>query len=138
MKKKLFFLLLLIVIAVLAGVKSCRSHSLPSRQREELNVADYAKETEFAKEAVALVPHRIREFSRLWQSRGDVYQNALQLLKEHPVQSPQVLSVYRFASNPNVISVVLAGTESESLIVCIWNGGQRLLITDIYREDSEQ
>lgn len=138
MKKSLLLLLILLAVAACIFANSCRSQSLPSRQRENLELAEYAKEIEFAQKAVILVPGQLNKFTRLWQSRGDVYQSALQLLKEHPIKSPQAIAVYRFASNPKLISVILKDSETPPLVVTVWNGGSQLLITDINLAEMEK
>ena len=131
MKKSLLLLLILLAVASCIFANSCRSQPPPSRQRENLELTEYAKEVEFAQKAVVLVPGQLNKFSRLWQSRGDVYQSAVQLLKEHPVKSPQAVCAYRFASNPKLISVVLEDSGTPPLAVTVWNGGSQLLITDV-------
>ena len=62
----------------------------------------------------------------------------VQLLKEHPVKSPQAVCAYRFASNPKLISVVLEDSGTPPLAVTVWNGGSQLLITDVNLAEMEK
>ena len=93
------YLIILVVLVIAGGFQLYLyfSDSVPaSRQRIELSTSEFAAEGEFALDAVKSYYHDSRKFSRCWNNYGDIFQNAVKLLKERKLREPDIRRIYRF------------------------------------------
>ena len=91
MQKKYLIILVVLVIAGGFQLYLYFSDSVPaSRQQIELSTSEFAAEGEFALDAVKSYYHDSRKFSRCWNNYGDIFQNAVKLLKERKLREPDI------------------------------------------------
>lgn len=133
MQKKYLVILALLVIAGGFKLYFYFSNSVPeSRQMIELSTSEFAAEGEFALDAVKSYYHDSREFSRCWNNYGDIFQNAVKLLKERKLREPEIRRIYRFKSSSSRITVELGDGYGPDIAVMVWRGSDgRLTISDI-------
>ena len=133
MQKK--YLIILVVLVIVGGFQLYFyfSDSVPaSRQQIELSTSEFAAEGEFALDAVKSYYHDSRKFSRCWNNYGDIFQNAVKLLKERKLREPEIRRIYRFKSSSNRITVELGDGHGPDIAVMVWRGSDgRLAISDI-------
>ena len=133
MKKK--YLIILIILFIVAGVQLYfyLSNATPaSRQLVELSADEFTEEGNFALDAVMSYYKDQRKFSRCWNNYGDIFQDAVKLLKERQLRNPEIRRVYRFKSSSNRITVELGDGHGPDIAVMVWRGSDgRLAISDI-------
>ena len=133
MQKK--YLIILVVLVIVGGFQLYFyfSDSVPaSRQQIELSTSEFAAEGEFALDAVKSYYHDSRKFRRCWNNYGDIFQNAVKLLKERKLREPEIRRIYRFKSSSNRIMVELGDGHGPDIAVMVWRGSDgRLAISDI-------
>lgn len=131
-KRVIVIALFLLIIGVVQLYFYFSGSTPDSRRRIELSVADFSAESEFALDAVRSYYRDPRKFSRYWKSYGDIFQNAVKLLKERQLKAPEVLGVYRFKSSSDRIMVELGDGVGRVIVVMVWRGSDgQLAVSDI-------
>jgi hypothetical protein len=138
MKKKLILLAILLPLAAVVMIIQLWGNKNPSQQQENLVPDEYKAEGEYALSAVRSFYTNPRQFPKFWQSRGDMFQSAVRLLKKHPMKNPEIKKIYRYKSSQNKFFVELEAEGCPNIEIGVWSAGKNYNITELNLIKSEE
>ena len=114
---KLVLVAMLLCAAIGIAVAFWNKPLATARQKTTLTLADCSAETQFAVEAITLFAKKPREFGKLWDSHGDIYESACRQLKSAAMKNPVPVAVFRRGSDERKLTVTLKAENGVSALV---------------------